>query len=703
MAGEQPIPLLMSTLESNALLSKSDPLPPPPPTKQAGAAADGSSSTEYHDGIGKTDEIDWFEKTPEEEQSEREEDEEDLEEQIEDEESCFPLWNRLSPAGQWIFVNLILVVGILLPIGLITKFAFADPAIGHVPVSLWCIFISITVISLGLCRLFVYLCLQIAKLRLRQLRYVERIQLVESLQGWITLAIWSLVNLALWVYILNNQRARNYTVTRIFTGLVFSSIAFFFKSLAFHSFVSGFHELAFKDRITKLKFAQYVLDTLREARKKSMPSPMAVIASKITFDSSDPQGSADTVISLSRDSPPRSPPAPPTNAPTTQGGLAHPVSKNPADGTLRPLYNSFVSSVPISLDFVKLPGEFLLDDKSGAGISASETTKADMERAESRRLAKKLFEWICPDDKAEIDIEQFYQIFPRISIAKRAFAIFDTNGQGGISAIEMRSSVSKIFQEQRHLSQSIEDMHKALSKLNLVLTIVTVVVLLFVWLIIFGIDLSSVFVTLTTLLVIMNYFIGANLSNTFTSILFMFVTHPYDVGDVIQVQQSGAFYTFTVMEMNILTTTLKRDDGLMTIVPNNDLSHLFIYNVRRSAPQSHSIALEIPFDTDFKKIAEIRAALAAWVLTEHRDFTKSYVLAIDADGSRYTIKLVIGVVHKDNFQDGGKVGERKQKFVTKVKELLEIAQILPSAPPASSHIVLSKDAEELLGAAFART
>ncbi|KXS09559.1 hypothetical protein M427DRAFT_149681 [Gonapodya prolifera JEL478] len=628
--------------------------------------------------------------------------EETGDDEIEGDELCFPFWHRLSTLGQWLFVNTILVL-ILLPIALISKYAFAEETqISHVALSLWCLFVGITILSLGVCRSLVYLAIELWKWRMKRLRYLERVQLVESLQGWVTLAMWSLVNYGIWIWILQTQVCKNaalnkddacspnYTLTRIFLGVVFSAIAFFFKSYAFHSFVRSFHEVAFRERITNLRFAENVLDTLREARKRAKPKAPTLTgtesATVITLEGLDLATSLPKKESV--DAPPKA----------LNTSLGNPVTKLREDRTLRPLYKTFLPAV--DLDLVKLTGDLVLDDtgKSTSGASSSGIAKVDAERDEARKLARKIFEWLCPEDKPEISVEQFYRVFNKPGVAKKAFAIFDTNGQGGISAREMRSSVVNIFEERRNLSKSISDMHKALAKLNLVLTVVTVFILLFVWLLVFGVDLSSVFVTLTTLLVISSYFVGSSLSSTFTAVVFLFVTHPYDVGDLIQIQLSGTFFTFTVMEMNILTTTLKKDDGLTAIVPNNILSQNFIYNVRRSAPQSQSISLDVPFDTDVKKVAELREMLKSWVQKERHDYGSSYVLMLDADGAKYTIKLIIGVVHRDNFQDGGKATQRKDKFIHKIKELLKELQILPTTPPPTSEISISKDLQQLLGA-----
>ena len=68
------------------------------------------------------------------------------------------------------------------------------------------------------------------------------------------------------------------------------------------------------------------------------------------------------------------------------------------------------------------------------------------------------------------------------------------------------------------------------------------------------------------------------------SIIFVFVKHPFDVGDRVDVYNTGAgtVDTFFVKEIALMYTEFKKLEGHVVQAPNSLLNTLFILNMRRS-------------------------------------------------------------------------------------------------------------------------
>ncbi|KAJ3316166.1 hypothetical protein HDU93_004575 [Gonapodya sp. JEL0774] len=118
---------------------------------------------------------------------------------------CLSFWSKLSTVGRWVVVNSGAAL-ILLPIFFVSKFGFNDAAKpANVALSLWALFFAITVFSMAGCRVLVWIAISAWKRSDRRLQNVEKTELVESLQGWITIALWSIINYSWWIWILLSQ------------------------------------------------------------------------------------------------------------------------------------------------------------------------------------------------------------------------------------------------------------------------------------------------------------------------------------------------------------------------------------------------------------------------------------------------------------------------------------------------------------------
>ena len=192
------------------------------------------------------------------------------------------------------------------------------------------------------------------------------------------------------------------------------------------------------------------------------------------------------------------------------------------------------------------------------------------------RLAHKLFHALCPPNEQVIKIDQFYPYFNSEKEAMDAFAIFDRDQNGDLTAKEVKYAILRIYRERRNLLRSLSDLSHALGKLNHILYGFSAALTVFISLPILGISLAAI-LPFTSILVALSFIFGNSASTTFNCIIFLFVHHPYDTGDRVFIE--GANYI--VEELNILTTVFIRADGQRLIAPNCN-SYLCSANVPKN-------------------------------------------------------------------------------------------------------------------------
>jgi len=116
---------------------------------------------------------------------------------------------------------------------------------------------------------------------------------------------------------------------------------------------------------------------------------------------------------------------------------------------------------------------------------------------EAKKLAKRLFNAIASGPKEVImpsDFEPWYSKDSMIAkrpqqwqyYAREVFAMFDRDGNGDISKMEMKNCILDIFREKRDLARSVRDLDSAVGKLNDILSLVSVMLLVVFWMMLFN-------------------------------------------------------------------------------------------------------------------------------------------------------------------------------------------------------------------------
>ncbi|KAG0152027.1 hypothetical protein CROQUDRAFT_35926 [Cronartium quercuum f. sp. fusiforme G11] len=296
--------------------------------------------------------------------------------------------------------------------------------------------------------------------------------------------------------------------------------------------------------------------------------------------------------------------------------------------------------------------------KSGLALDINNPTEA-------RKLARRIFfsfrgsanrNYLVPSD--------FYPAFPTERLAKEAFSIFDSDGNGDISRTEVKNEIFRVYKERRALAQSLQDVGHAIGRLDSILLGLGAIIFLFIVLSVVGIDFSKTLTSASTILIALAFVFKETAANVFDSIILLFCSHPLDTGDRIVIQNdAGVDEILTVKQMGLLSTVFVRWDGTEWFAPNAVLGKKFIINLRRSTNQFENATVQFGWDTPLEKIDELEEKLNYWLQTdEQRRFEPGTAAVIQQLVNQQYIEITFGMVHRENWQDWGGRWNRRTAF-----------------------------------------
>ena len=274
-------------------------------------------------------------------------------------------------------------------------------------------------------------------------------------------------------------------------------------------------------------------------------------------------------------------------------------------------------------------------------------------------------------------LSDFEPYFKTPEAAKKAFEIFDRDGNGDITRREFRDTVVHVYRERKDISISMRDTSQALGKIDYMLLGITLIALLFTAFAIFKVEVWHSLVPLGSILLAMTFVFGNTAKNTFESVLFLFVTHPYDAGDYVVID--GQY--LLVHNLGVMGTTFISGDGQMVYAPTTVLMTKLITNVRRSGNTGETVTINIDFRTTGDQFWELHDRLSTWVASQSRDFGPGFDVRVADIIDVNQMIINIWLPHKGNWQELGKRFKRKTRFMLALKEILidlEIKYELPA-------------------------
>ncbi|KAG1715974.1 hypothetical protein ID866_1198 [Astraeus odoratus] len=278
---------------------------------------------------------------------------------------------------------------------------------------------------------------------------------------------------------------------------------------------------------------------------------------------------------------------------------------------------------------------------------------------EAKRLARAIYTALRDRHRTYLVPSDFYPAFHTHEEAEEAFRVFDKDNNGDISRSEIKTTLLHIYKERRFLSRSIRDVGAALKLLNHILLLIAVVILFFISLSIFGVDVTQSLTSVYSLGLAASFIFKNSASNAFDAIMFLFVTHPFDTGDRCFIDDENV----VVKKMGLFATVFARSDGTESYYFNSQLFTKFITNVRRSDKMAEGLNLQVAWRTPLEKLDELEKRLNDWLATEeNRWFQPTTSIMLQSINFQRYLEITIGIPHNSTWQDWGLRNTRRTAF-----------------------------------------
>ncbi|KAM0791838.1 hypothetical protein ACM66B_004096 [Microbotryomycetes sp. NB124-2] len=329
----------------------------------------------------------------------------------------------------------------------------------------------------------------------------------------------------------------------------------------------------------------------------------------------------------------------------------------------------------------EIAGENVLKPNSAPSmvIQALQSSK------KSKHLARRIFYSFCPSYRTSLVLADVSRCFPDRETADRAFAMFDRDGNGDATLEEMELAVVDCHRERLALSRSMRDIDSAVGRLDNIIMSIWWIVSALIMAGLLNASFNTMITSAGTLILGLSWLIGTTAQEILASIIFLFIKHAYDVGDRVDID--GASYT--VLEMQLLSSVFKRIDGTVVQAPHSILNTKFINNIRRSGAIWEPFVFDVAFDTPFEKIEALRERMLEFLEVERRDFLPQCDITVkDFEGQGKTT-LSANIMYRSNWQNGTLKAQRRNKWICAMKLAMASLQIYgpggvgdPAPPPA---------------------
>lgn len=143
---------------------------------------------------------------------------------------------------------------------------------------------------------------------------------------------------------------------------------------------------------------------------------------------------------------------------------------------------------------------------------------------EAKRLARSMYMAFRAPGRNYLIPRDFYPAFSTHEKAEAAFKVFDADNNGDISRAEIKTTLLRVYKERRFLSRSMRDVGQALTSLNNMLLCMAFIILFFISLSIFGVNIEKSLTSLYTIGLGASFIFKNSASNAFDAIMFLFVT-----------------------------------------------------------------------------------------------------------------------------------------------------------------------------------
>ncbi|KAA1105965.1 hypothetical protein PGT21_025146 [Puccinia graminis f. sp. tritici] len=317
----------------------------------------------------------------------------------------------------------------------------------------------------------------------------------------------------------------------------------------------------------------------------------------------------------------------------------------------------------------EIAGEQILQPNSPSSMVLSALSSAN----KTRHLARRIYYSFVPVTYRQVMV--LGDILPCFEgdeeTAQDSFSVFDKDRNGDCSLQEIELTCLELHRERLALVASMRDLDSAVGKLDSILMFLWYTVSLLVIVALLDISFQTLLASAGTLVLGLSWLIGSTAQEILSSIIFLFVKHPYDVADRVDVDDVA----YVVKEMHLLYTVFRQTNGKISQIPHSVLNSKRVVNIRRSGPISETFTWDVNFSTSFEKIEQMRAKMLEFLKAERRDYTPAFDVNIQDFEGQAQLTLQADIKYKSNWQNGALKGQRRNKWVCALKQVMAEVEI----------------------------
>ncbi|KAG0084136.1 hypothetical protein BGZ92_010164, partial [Podila epicladia] len=276
------------------------------------------------------------------------------------------------------------------------------------------------------------------------------------------------------------------------------------------------------------------------------------------------------------------------------------------------------------------------------------------------KKARQLWERLCPSHRNYLergDLEGGRFTKKKLD---RIWKLFDPNGGDTITRAMFKKGIVDIVNLRKSVTTTHKAFENAVAKLDMLFNLLWIFSAIIAFLVVYDVGVQQYAVGVSSLVVGCAFVTGSSAKNAFESMIFIFVM--------------GAFYT--ILNMHILTTEMKRGDGMHVFSPNHVLATRHINNLSRSSDHVDNIYMDIPLFSTGRTIQRLKQRIQAYCEGEAAaDFVKIDVIlnatnSHTKDGtSKACLQILFRAFHRGRWVDA-EFAPRKLKSVLFLRGVL---------------------------------
>lgn len=312
----------------------------------------------------------------------------------------------------------------------------------------------------------------------------------------------------------------------------------------------------------------------------------------------------------------------------------------------------------------------------------------------AKQLAFYIF-WNVMEDRTRenlvrSDLEHF---LPEKDVDK-AFKMLDCDGDGKPTWNECRDAVVQVFRRRKQLTAALSDTGSIVGTLHCILVVVLQTIFIFLYLLIWHVDVARVWVTFSSIILAFTFIFGNSIRTAYENMMFLFVVHPFDVGDILLIEGE----TYVVYKMKLSNTILEQASGIRVSYPNNKLAAIPICNQSRAECVRESYDYAMDLSTPVSTFAAVKKAAEQYIQDHTKDFLGDCTCVTTATLDPLKLRLSISVIYAFNHTQSARLNDVRHGLILSISKSLVQKGVAYTDPQIAAPVVKARkeqvDAED---------